>query len=113
MVSPGSYRHASGKGGRLGRMSNLAWDVEGVLPSVIADLHELVEIPSVSSQPEHDDDVVACARRVAGLLQGAGCPEVRLLEAGGKPAVYGHYPAPEGQPTVLLYAHYDVQPTGD
>lgn len=94
-------------------MTNLAWDVEGVLPSVIADLHELIEIPSVSSQPEHDDDVIACARRVAGLLQGAGCPEVHMLEAGGKPAVYGHYPAPEGMPTVLLYAHYDVQPTGD
>ncbi|MCC2592104.1 dipeptidase [Tessaracoccus sp. OS52] len=94
-------------------MTNLAWDVEGVLPSVIADLHELITIPSVSSQPEHDADVLACAHRIEGLLKGAACPEVRLLEAGGKPAVYGHYPAPEGMPTVLLYAHYDVQPTGE
>lgn len=94
-------------------MSNLAWDVEGVLPSVIADLHELITIPSISSQPEHDSDVVACARRVAQLIEGTGCPEVRLLDGGGKPAVYGHFPAPEGMPTVLLYAHYDVQPTGD
>ncbi|GAB3819164.1 M20/M25/M40 family metallo-hydrolase [Tessaracoccus terricola] len=94
-------------------MTNLSWDLENVLPSVIADLHELITIPSVSSQPEHDADVLACAHRVEGLLKGAGCPEVRLIEAGGKPAVYGHYPAPEGMPTVLLYAHYDVQPTGD
>lgn len=94
-------------------MSNLAWGVERVLPSVIADLHELITIPSISSQSEHDEDVEACARRVAELFEGVGCPDVRLLEAGGKPAVYGHFPAPEGQPTVLLYAHYDVQPTGD
>lgn len=96
-----------------GGMTNLSWDLENVLPSVIADLHELITIPSVSSQAEHDADVLACAHRVEGLLKGAGCPEVRLLQAGGKPAVYGHYPAPEGMPTVLLYAHYDVQPAGD
>lgn len=62
---------------------------------------------------EHDDDVLAAADHVSGLLTRIGCPEVRMLEAGGKPAVYGHFPAPEGMPTVLLYAHYDVQPTGD
>ncbi|RMB58202.1 dipeptidase [Tessaracoccus antarcticus] len=94
-------------------MSNLAWAVERVLPETIADLIELVSIPSVSSQEEHDGDVLAAADHVAGLLTRAGCPEVRMLEAGGKPAVYGHYPAPEGKPTILLYAHYDVQPTGD
>ncbi|NLE98813.1 MAG: M20/M25/M40 family metallo-hydrolase [Propionibacterium sp.] len=87
--------------------------LDQVLPGVIADLQRLVAIPSVSSLPEHDDDVLAAADEVSRLLRDAGCPEVRLLEAGGKPAVYGHYPAPEGQPTVLLYAHYDVQPTGD
>lgn len=93
-------------------MTNLAWSIERVLPSVIADLHHLISIPSVSSMPEHDADVLDCAEAVVDLLEGLDCPEVRLLEAGGKPAVYGHFPAPEGQPTVLLYAHYDVQPTG-
>lgn len=92
---------------------NLQRNLEPVLPGVIADLQRLVAIPSVSSLPEHDDDVLAAAEEVARLLRGAGCPEVQLLEAGGKPAVHGHFPAPEGQPTVLLYAHYDVQPTGD
>lgn len=94
-------------------MSNLAWAVERVLPETIADLIELIAIPSVSSQEEHDGDVLAAANHVSNLLTRAGCPEARLLQAGGKPAVYGHFPAPEGQPTVLLYAHYDVQPIGD
>ena len=94
-------------------MSHLAWAVERVLPETIADLVELISIPSVSSQGDHDGDVLAAANHVSNLLARAGCPEVRLLEAGGKPAVYGHFPAPEGQPTVLLYAHYDVQPIGD
>jgi len=38
---------------------------------------------------------------------------VKLLAGGGKPAVWANFPGPEGTPTVLLYAHYDVQPTGD
>lgn len=83
------------------------------MPGVVGDLRRLVAIESVSSLPEHDGDVVRCADEVRRLLEEAGCPSVRLLEAGGKPAVYGHFPAPEGAPTVLLYAHYDVQPTGE
>lgn len=94
-------------------MTNLAWDIDHVLPETIADLHQLIAIPSISSQPEHDADTLACANLVADLLRGTGCPEVHLLQAGGKPAVYGHFPAPDGKPTVLLYAHYDVQPVGD
>lgn len=94
-------------------MTNLAWSIERALPSVIADLHELIAIPSVSSMPEHDADVIACAEAVSQICTGMDAAEVRLLEAGGKPAVYAHFPGPEDQPTVLLYAHYDVQPTGD
>ena len=94
-------------------MTNLAWNVERVLPSAIADLHKLISIPSISSMPEHDADVAACAEAVAGLFQDLGASEVKFLEGGGKPAVWANFPGPEGTPTVLLYAHYDVQPTGD
>lgn len=87
-------------------------NVEQVLPGVIADLERLVAIPSVSSLPEHHDDVLAAAEEVSRLLRDVGAQDVRLMEAGGKPAVFAHFPAPEGQPTVLLYSHYDVQPTG-
>ena len=84
-----------------------------MLPSAIADLHKLISIPSISSMPEHDADVAACAEAVAGLFQDLGASEVKFLEGGGKPAVWANFPGPEGTPTVLLYAHYDVQPTGD
>ena len=94
-------------------MTNLAWNIERVLPSAIADLHKLISIPSISSMPEHDGDVTACRDTVAGLFRDLGAAEVKFLDGGGKPAVWAHFPGPEGTPTVLLYAHYDVQPTGD
>ena len=47
------------------------------------------------------------------MFQDLGASEVKFLEGGGKPAVWANFPGPEGTPTVLLYAHYDVQPTGD
>ena len=58
--------------------------------------------------------VQASAKRSRPCSAGAGLPEVELLAVdGGQPAVLGRRPAPPGAPTVLLYAHHDVQPTGD
>lgn len=94
-------------------MTNLAWNVEQVLPSVVADLHQLIAIPSISSMPEHDDDVLAAKDLIMRWMSDLGAAEVRTLQAGGKPAVWADFPGPEGAPTVLLYAHYDVQPIGD
>jgi cysteinylglycine-S-conjugate dipeptidase len=92
----------------------LAVAVQRVLPSVRADLDRLVRIPSVSADPAAAPHVQASADEVAALLAGAGLPEVDILTvAGGQPAVLGRRPAPPGAPTVLLYAHHDVQPTGD
>jgi cysteinylglycine-S-conjugate dipeptidase len=85
-----------------------------VLPSVRTDLERLVRIPSVSADPAAAADVQASANEVAALLAGAGLAGVEVLTVpGGQPAVLGHRPAPPGAPTVLLYAHHDVQPTGD
>jgi cysteinylglycine-S-conjugate dipeptidase len=77
-------------------------------------LAELVRIPSISAQPEHGDDVAASARATAALLTDAGLEGVRLLELDGMaPAVTGHWlGAGDDAPTVLLYAHHDVQPVG-
>jgi cysteinylglycine-S-conjugate dipeptidase len=88
--------------------------VRQVLPSVRPDLERLVRIPSVSADPAAAPHVQASARQVAALLTLAGLPEVEILAAAdGQPAVLGRRPGPPGTPTVLLYAHHDVQPTGD
>ena len=85
-----------------------------VLPGVRADLEALVRIPSVSAPAFDAAELGRSAAFVADLLRGAGLPEVEILRVeGGAPAVVGHRPPPEGAPTVLLYAHHDVQPPGD
>lgn len=89
----------------------LADRVAAVLPSVRRDLEALVRIPSVSSDGSHAADVVRSADAVAALLGGLGLT-VEVVSAGGHPAVLATRPAPPGAPTVLLYAHHDVQPVG-
>jgi acetylornithine deacetylase/succinyl-diaminopimelate desuccinylase-like protein len=85
-----------------------------VLPSVRADLERLVRIGSVSADPSASKSMRASADEVAGQLRTAGLHDVQVLEVdGGQPAVLGHRPAAPGRPTVLLYAHHDVQPPGD
>jgi acetylornithine deacetylase/succinyl-diaminopimelate desuccinylase-like protein len=91
----------------------LAAAVRQVLPSVRAGLERLVRIPSVSADPAAAAQLRASAGEVASLLREAGLPEVDVLTVeGGQPAVLARRPAPPGAPTVLLYAHHDVQPAG-
>jgi acetylornithine deacetylase/succinyl-diaminopimelate desuccinylase-like protein len=88
--------------------------VRDVMPSVRADLETLVRIPSVSADPGRRDDVRRSAEAAAELFRGEGFDDVRILSAaGGAPAVVARRPGPDGAPTVLLYAHHDVQPVGD
>jgi acetylornithine deacetylase/succinyl-diaminopimelate desuccinylase-like protein len=85
----------------------------GVLPTGRADLETLVRIPSISSSPEHAADVQRAIDHVAQLARDSGAESVEVVSAGGgHPAVIARWPAPAGAPTVLLYAHADVQPTG-
>jgi acetylornithine deacetylase/succinyl-diaminopimelate desuccinylase-like protein len=87
--------------------------VDAVLPEARADLEALVKIPSIWADPAHHDDTRRSAEAVAELARAAGAESVEILTAeGGAPAVVAHWPAPAGAPTVMLYAHHDVQPTG-
>ena len=92
--------------------------VAAAFPGLRADLEALVRIPSVSSGAFDQAHVAASATAVAALLRGVGMPEVQILTATmpdgreGAPAVIARRPAPAGAPTVLLYAHHDVQPPG-
>jgi acetylornithine deacetylase/succinyl-diaminopimelate desuccinylase-like protein len=89
------------------------------LPGVRADLESLVRIPSVSARAFDQAHVQASAEAVAGLLRSTGLTDVQVLRAtrpdgtDGAPAVVARRPAPSGRPTVLLYAHHDVQPPGE
>jgi acetylornithine deacetylase/succinyl-diaminopimelate desuccinylase-like protein len=94
-------------------MSDLVERVRDVLPSVRRDLEDLVRIESVWADPGRRDEVHRSAQAVADLLSQAGFGDVRIVSEGGAPAVIAHHPAPAGAPTVLLYAHHDVQPEGD
>ena len=77
------------------------------------DLETLVRIPSISADPESADDVDACATAVGDLMRDAGLHDVRELRVdGGLPYVVGEWTQRPGAPTVLLYAHHDVQPAG-
>ncbi|MDQ3463156.1 MAG: dipeptidase [Actinomycetota bacterium] len=94
-------------------MESVRESVAKVMPSVRADLERMVRIPSVSADPAAGQHMAASAELVATLLRAAGLSDVEILTVdGGQPAVVGRRPAPPGAPTVLLYAHHDVQPVG-
>ena len=88
--------------------------VHAQIPGVLSDLKSLITIESVSADPARAAEVERSARSIVRLLEDLGCPDARVVRAdGGAPAVIGRFPAPEGMPTVCLYAHHDVQPEGD
>ncbi|ORB65683.1 dipeptidase [Mycolicibacterium tusciae] len=94
-------------------MSDLMQRVRDVLPSVRRDLEGLVRIQSVWADPARRGEVQRSADAVVKLLSEAGFKDVQIVSEGGAPAVIARHPAPPGAPTVLLYAHHDVQPEGD
>ncbi|MFZ7087781.1 dipeptidase [Curtobacterium sp. RRHDQ10] len=105
--------------------------VQGGLPATIADLSALVRLPSVSWSAFDPANVQRSAEAVAELARGTGVfDEVRIVRSAiagedgtadssapdatlGQPAVLAVRPARNGRPTVMLYAHHDVQPEGD
>jgi acetylornithine deacetylase/succinyl-diaminopimelate desuccinylase-like protein len=76
----------------------------------LKELFEFLRIPSISSLPEHEDDVKRAAQWVANRLQAAGIEGVHILPTGGHPVVYGEWLHASGKPTILIYGHFDTQP---
>src|SRR6202158_5118829 len=74
------------------------------------ELKALLRIPSVSTAPEHKSDVQKAADYVASELRRIGMEHVETIPTKGHPLVYADSLNAPGKPTVLCYAHYDVQP---
>ena len=86
--------------------------VRAAMPEVRTALERLARIPSMSATGYEPERVRESARLTADLFRAAGA-ETRVLEKpGAHPAVVGRANGPAGAPTVLLYAHHDVQPPG-
>lgn len=77
----------------------------------LAELTELLRIPSISTLPEHKSDVAACAEWMRAHVESIGLSNAQLFETPGHPIVYAEYKCSNPDaPTVLFYGHYDVQP---
>lgn len=74
------------------------------------ELFSLIRIPSISAQPEHHSDMIACAERWKELLLAAGADRAEIMETSANPVVYAERIIDPKAPTVLVYAHYDVMP---
>jgi acetylornithine deacetylase/succinyl-diaminopimelate desuccinylase-like protein len=77
-----------------------------------AELKTLVEIPSISSDPDHKEDIRRCAEAAADLLRRYGA-EAQILETEGNPLVLGCFDLDPALPTLTVYNHMDVQPANE
>ena len=76
----------------------------------LEELKDLLRIPSISTLEEHKDDIHKAANFVANDLKRIGFENVEVVATEGHPLIYADWLHAAGKPTVLCYAHYDVQP---
>ncbi|MET9133621.1 dipeptidase [Streptomyces antibioticus] len=93
----------------------VAETVASLMPRAKAELTELVAFPSVADFDQFPrSGSEAAAAWIVDALRAEGFQDLAVLDTpDGTQSVYGHLPGPEGARTVLLYAHYDVQPPLD
>jgi len=89
---------------------NLTEFIEGHRDQHLAELCELLRIPSVSAKSEHKPDIERGARWVADHFRAAGFKHVEIVPTNLHPLVYAESLEAPGKPTILFYGHYDVQP---
>lgn len=79
--------------------------------NLVRDLTDLVAIPSISTDREHQKEIEQSAALTCEQMKQAGLNNVEILRCGGSnPYAYGEWLGAPGKPTVFLYAHHDVQP---
>ncbi len=84
--------------------------IDGKMDAHLKEFRELVSIPSISSIPSHKPDVAKAGAWIVNKLKAIGITTAQLIATEGNPVVYGSWNKAPGKPTVLIYAHYDVQP---
>jgi acetylornithine deacetylase/succinyl-diaminopimelate desuccinylase-like protein len=91
-------------------MNEILAYVESNRQRYLAELKEVLSIPSVSSQSKYNAETRRCAEWISDQMRIIGLNNVQILETAGHPIVYGDWMEAPGNPTVLFYGHYDVQP---
>jgi acetylornithine deacetylase/succinyl-diaminopimelate desuccinylase-like protein len=76
----------------------------------LEDFQVFLRIPTIGSLSEHDGDMRRGAEWIAEHMRQIGLEHVEISPTGGNPVVYADWLHAEGAPTVVVYAHYDVQP---
>src|SRR5512138_975317 len=76
----------------------------------LSELFGLIRIPSISSEPDHKEDMVKAAEYWKFRLKEAGADRAEVYETAGNPVVYGEKLIDPSKPTILVYGHYDVMP---
>jgi acetylornithine deacetylase/succinyl-diaminopimelate desuccinylase-like protein len=76
----------------------------------LAELTDWLKIPSVSTSAEYAGEMRRAAAWVQEKFESIGFPVVEIMPTAGHPLVYAEWTAHPGQPTLLIYGHYDVQP---
>ena len=76
----------------------------------VEELKGFLRIPCVSTKSEHKADMLKAAQWLVEQMRGMGLEHVEILPTAGHPVVYADWLHAAGEPTVLLYGHYDVQP---
>ena len=94
-------------------INNVVHYVEQNFETFLGDLKSLARIPSVSFPGFPPEELEKSAEAVASLMKTRGLENVKILRVpGAHPYVYGERLKAPGKPTLLLYAHHDVQPPG-
>ncbi len=85
--------------------------IESNRGQIIDSFKKFLSIPSISSDPDHQQDLLTAANWVKDYLDRLGISKTQLLQTDHHPVVYGEYSCGDAEkPTILIYGHYDVQP---
>ena len=98
------------KGQQQSSLASYEKYIDDKMDAHLKEFIELISIPSISSIPSHKPDVAKAGEWIVNKLKAIGMTTAQLILTDGNPVVYGSWDKAPGKPTVLIYAHYDVQP---